>query len=86
MTPSWNQSARLLNTSAQYQASVTVRDALNKALEEELQRDPKVFIIGEEVAQYNGAYKVRNVQYARGPIHGLGCLSHSLRVRTYATV
>ncbi|KAL5518154.1 hypothetical protein EMCRGX_G003840 [Ephydatia muelleri] len=57
------QSARLLNTSAPYQASVTVRDALNKALEEELQRDPKVFIIGEEVAQYNGAYKITKELY-----------------------
>jgi len=38
--------------------SLTVRDALNSALEEELKRDSKVFIIGEEVGQYNGAYKV----------------------------
>ncbi|KAL1926839.1 hypothetical protein VTP01DRAFT_5485 [Rhizomucor pusillus] len=37
---------------------MTVRDALNQALEEELLRDEKVFILGEEVAQYNGAYKV----------------------------
>lgn len=36
----------------------TVRDALNEALAEELQREDKVFILGEEVAQYNGAYKV----------------------------
>lgn len=53
------QRARLLNTSAHLRASVYVRDALNKAMEEELERDPKVFIIGEEVAQYDGAYKVR---------------------------
>lgn len=33
----------------------TVRDALNEALAEELENDPKVFILGEEVAQYNGA-------------------------------
>lgn len=38
--------------------SITVRDALNAALEEEMKRDPKVFIMGEEVAQYNGAYKI----------------------------
>jgi pyruvate dehydrogenase E1 component beta subunit len=38
--------------------SITVRDALNSALDEELARDEKVFIIGEEVAQYDGAYKV----------------------------
>lgn len=36
----------------------TVRDALNEALNEELESNPKVFILGEEVAQYNGAYKV----------------------------
>lgn len=36
----------------------TVRDALNEALAEELEQNPKVFVIGEEVAQYNGAYKV----------------------------
>ncbi|KAF8541884.1 thiamine diphosphate-binding protein [Trichophaea hybrida] len=36
----------------------TVRDALNEALAEELERNDKVFIMGEEVAQYNGAYKV----------------------------
>jgi pyruvate dehydrogenase E1 component beta subunit len=37
---------------------VPVREALNMAMEEEMRRDPKVFLIGEEVAQYNGAYKV----------------------------
>ncbi|KAI9830429.1 MAG: pyruvate dehydrogenase E1, beta subunit [Sarea resinae] len=37
---------------------VAVRDALNEALAEELELNPKVFILGEEVAQYNGAYKV----------------------------
>jgi len=35
---------------------VTVRDALNEALAEELASNEKVFILGEEVAQYNGAY------------------------------
>ena len=38
--------------------TMTVREALNSALAEELDRDDDVFIIGEEVAQYNGAYKV----------------------------
>ena len=33
-------------------------DALNQALREELQRDDNVFLMGEEVAEYNGAYKV----------------------------
>ena len=37
---------------------ITYRKALNEALAEELQRDEKVFLIGEEVAEYNGAYKV----------------------------
>ena len=37
---------------------MTVRDALNSAMEEEMKRDDRVFILGEEVAQYNGAYKV----------------------------
>jgi len=36
----------------------SVRDALNEALAEELEGNNKVFILGEEVAQYNGAYKV----------------------------
>ena len=38
-------------------AVLTYRDALNQALREELQRDDRVFLMGEEVAQYNGAYK-----------------------------
>jgi len=37
---------------------MTVRDALNVAMEEEMLKDKTVFIMGEEVAKYNGAYKV----------------------------
>ncbi|KAA8915204.1 hypothetical protein TRICI_002561 [Trichomonascus ciferrii] len=37
---------------------MTVRDALNAAMAEEMDRDESVFLMGEEVAQYNGAYKV----------------------------
>jgi len=37
---------------------MTMRDALNLALAEELARDPSVFLMGEEVAEYQGAYKV----------------------------
>eukprot|EP00842_Homolaphlyctis_polyrhiza_P000521 jgi/Hompol1/146/HPOL_005252-RA len=37
---------------------MTVREALNQAMEEEMIADERVFILGEEVAQYNGAYKV----------------------------
>ena len=39
-------------------AVLTIRDALNQALREELLRDENVFIMGEEVAEYDGAYKV----------------------------
>jgi pyruvate dehydrogenase E1 component beta subunit len=39
-------------------AVMTYRDALNAALREEMVRDPDVFLMGEEVAQYDGAYKV----------------------------
>ena len=37
---------------------VPVRDALNMAMDEEMKRDDRVFLMGEEVAQYDGAYKV----------------------------
>jgi len=37
---------------------VTVREALRQAMDEEMARDEDVILIGEEVAQYNGAYKV----------------------------
>jgi pyruvate dehydrogenase E1 component beta subunit len=37
---------------------ITYRQALNEALAEELDRDPNVFLMGEEVAEYQGAYKV----------------------------
>lgn len=37
---------------------MTVRDALNSAMDEEMARDDRVFVIGEEVAQYQGAYKI----------------------------
>jgi pyruvate dehydrogenase E1 component beta subunit len=37
---------------------IEFRDALREAMSEEMRRDQRVFLIGEEVAQYNGAYKV----------------------------
>lgn len=37
---------------------LALRDALREAMSEEMRRDPDVFLIGEEVAEYNGAYKV----------------------------
>src|SRR5438270_10832169 len=39
-------------------ATLTYRDALNQALREEMQRDPNVFLVGEEVRVCQGAYKV----------------------------
>jgi pyruvate dehydrogenase E1 component beta subunit len=39
-------------------ASLTVREALRDAMAEELRKDPDVFVMGEEVAEYQGAYKV----------------------------
>ena len=38
--------------------SMTVREALRDAMAEEMRRDPEVFVMGEEVAEYQGAYKV----------------------------
>ena len=39
-------------------AVLTMREALNQALREEMRRDPTVFLLGEEVGQYQGAYKI----------------------------
>ena len=39
-------------------AEFAYREALNQALAEEMERDPRVFLMGEEVARYDGAYKV----------------------------
>jgi pyruvate dehydrogenase E1 component beta subunit len=38
--------------------TMTVREALRDAMAEEMRRDPQVFVMGEEVAEYQGAYKV----------------------------
>src|ERR687892_2542580 len=48
-------------------ATITIREALNQAIREELSRDEKVFIMGEEVAAYDGAYKV-----TKGLLHDFG--------------
>ena len=37
---------------------MTMRDALNQAMSEEMRRDPNVFLLGEEVGEYQGAYKI----------------------------
>src|SRR5689334_11578144 len=39
-------------------AVISIREALNQAMVEEMRRDDRVFLMGEEVAFYNGAYKV----------------------------
>ncbi|MDX8381512.1 MAG: pyruvate dehydrogenase complex E1 component subunit beta [Ghiorsea sp.] len=39
-------------------AKITYREALNQAMCNEMERDDRVFLMGEEVAEYNGAYKV----------------------------
>lgn len=39
-------------------AVMTFREALNQAMDEEMARDERVFLLGEEVAEYDGAYKV----------------------------
>ncbi len=47
---------------------ITFREALRHALSEELDRDPNVVVMGEEVAQFNGAYKVTETLLAKyGP-------------------
>lgn len=55
-----NVARRSFSTSSSLRAAsnLTVRDALNQAIDEEMERDERVFILGEEVAQYDGAYKV----------------------------
>jgi pyruvate dehydrogenase E1 component beta subunit len=45
--------------------SLTVREAINAAMSEEIDRDPDVFLIGEEVGQYDGAYKVSKGMWKR---------------------
>ena len=37
---------------------IPIREALREAMSEEMRRDPNIFLMGEEVAEYNGAYKV----------------------------
>ncbi|HEY5893308.1 MAG TPA: alpha-ketoacid dehydrogenase subunit beta [Chthoniobacterales bacterium] len=44
---------------------ITYREALKQAMDEEIQRDENVVILGEEVAQYNGAYKVTEGLWAK---------------------
>lgn len=59
-----NVARRSFSTSSRLGAAtnLTVRDALNQAIDEEMERDERVFILGEEVAQYDGAYKVSSAR------------------------
>mmetsp|Transcript_14865 Transcript_14865/g.29695 ORF Transcript_14865/g.29695 Transcript_14865/m.29695 type:complete len:362 (-) Transcript_14865:59-1144(-) len=45
--------------------NVPVREAINQAIDEEMERDDAVYVIGEEVAQYQGAYKVTKGLYQK---------------------
>src|SRR5437899_3496775 len=44
---------------------ITFREALREAMVEEMERDPSIFLMGEEVGHYNGAYKVSEGMLAR---------------------
>ena len=62
---------------------MTMRDALNQALKEELARDNSVFLMGEEVAEYEGAYKVtRGLLAEFGPAGVLDTLVTRPRCRS----
>jgi pyruvate dehydrogenase E1 component beta subunit len=52
------QSASDPSASGMKTVRITLRDALRDAMAEEMRRDPNVFLLGEEVGQYQGAYKV----------------------------
>jgi len=45
--------------------NMTVREAINQGIDEEMEKDENVFILGEEVAQYQGAYKVTKGLYQK---------------------
>ncbi len=48
--------------------TVEIREALRQAIDEEMTRDPNVFVMGEEVGEYNGAYKITKGMLAKwGP-------------------
>lgn len=47
-----------ISTRALSEKTITIREAITQAMDEEISRDDRVFLIGEEVAQYDGAYKM----------------------------
>jgi len=64
--PKFNFTKKISNSHRFYSTGpikITVRDALKSAIDEEMERDPTVFLMGEEVAKYNGAYKVSKGLY-----------------------
>jgi len=54
----FNKVSSKFHTSSMLKKEISVRDALNSAMVEEMERDEKVFLMGEEVGLYQGAYKV----------------------------
>jgi pyruvate dehydrogenase E1 component beta subunit len=58
-------------------AELTLREALRRAMTEEMRRDDRVFLMGEEVAQYDGAYKVSQGMLFTGL--GIGAAMAGLR-------
>ena len=57
--------ARTFTTTPIANEKMSVRESINSAMSDEIERDPSVFLIGEEVAQYNGAYKVSKGMWDR---------------------
>lgn len=60
---------------------VAVREAINQGLDEEMGRDERVFLMGEEVAQYQGAYKVSDPNSPR--IFFRCCYSYAVCVHRF---
>ncbi len=58
LLPAVGERRELRKTKPYMARKIALRDALREAMIEEMRRDDKVFLMGEEVAQYNGAYKV----------------------------
>jgi hypothetical protein len=63
---------------------MTVREALNEAMAEEMEQNDKVFVLGEEVAQYNGAYVTTPRQLGcMRAMAGRGCTAGQRAVATW---
>jgi pyruvate dehydrogenase E1 component beta subunit len=56
--PLWPKSSKPSITSNTTMREIQFREALREAMSEEMRRDENIFLMGEEVAEYNGAYKV----------------------------